>query len=152
MYSTNIILANLIFLFHIIILLFVILIPFTKIPLYLILHITFCISLIIHWAHNNNACSLTLIESKLRGISESDSFSYKFIAPIYDISKTEWSNFCYIITIILALISLYYLIISPKWKDFNECIRSANQYITQNNKLTLKEKIYIYFTCIVSLY
>ena len=152
MYPLNIILANLIYIFHIIIILFVILTPFYKIPAYLILHIIFCISLIIHWTKNNNACSLTLIESKLRGIPESDGILYKFISPIYDISKTEWSKFCYNATIILALISFYYLITSPKLNDFKKCINERNKYIDKNKNLSFKAKAYIYINCLQTLF
>ena len=87
--STNIFLANCISIFHTLVVLFVLLAPFIDIPAILILHITFSVCLLIHWWANNNICSLSYIESQLRGTDHTESFTHKFIAPIYDISKTE---------------------------------------------------------------
>ncbi len=122
--STNILLANLIRLFHIIIILFVFIIPFSNIPSLLILHITFSLSLLLHWYTNSNECSLTLLESKLRGIDRNAGFTHKFIAPIYDISLTKWSSICYIIIIILISISIYKLYNSKK---LHNAIKSYKQ-------------------------
>jgi len=107
--NTNLLLANAIYVFHVLIVLFVILAPFSNLPAILILHVTFCATLIVHWLASNNECSLTFLESKLRGLDKSESFTYKFIAPMYDISKTDWSNLCYVITFIVLGISLYKL-------------------------------------------
>ena len=119
--STNIFLANCISIFHTLVVLFVLLAPFIDIPAILILHITFSVCLLIHWWANNNICSLSYIESQLRGTDHTESFTHKFIAPIYDISKTEWSQICKIITIILLCISLYNLYYSKKTADIFRC-------------------------------
>lgn len=150
--TLNIILANMISFFHILVVLFMIITPFTKIPMYLLLHIVFSLSLLVHWYNNNNICSLSLLESKLRGIEYNNSFTHKFIGPLYDISETEWSKICYSITIILAFISLYYLIISPKWKDTKKCYRMTNEYIKQNKNLTLNERFNLYINCLNPLF
>jgi len=107
--DVNIILANMINLFHIIVILFVLFIPFSNIPMLLLLHIVFSMSLLVHWYNNNNQCSLTLLESKLRGLDVTESFTYKFIAPLYDVSKTDWSKICYSFTIVLMIVSIYRL-------------------------------------------
>jgi hypothetical protein len=112
--NVNIILANLIRLFHISIILFVLLAPITSVSYYLILHITLCISLIIHWLANNNMCSLSIVESQLRGIPYTDSFTHQFISPMYDMSKTSWSSICYIIVLLVMSISIYKLYTSGK--------------------------------------
>lgn len=125
--STNIFLANCIYVFHIFVILFVLLAPFIDIPAILILHITFSICLLVHWWANNNICSLSYIESQLRGTDRTESFTHKFIAPIYDISKTEWSRFCKIITIILLCISLYNLYYSKKTAKIFECYNKLIQ-------------------------
>jgi hypothetical protein len=115
--KVNVILANLIYIFHICIILFVLFAPFTNIPALLILHITFSFSLMVHWAFNSNACSLTLIESYFRNTDVTDTFTHAFISPIYDISATEWNNIVWIITIIVMCISLYKLIIHPVFNE-----------------------------------
>ena len=125
--STNIFLANCIYVFHIFVILFVLLAPFIDIPAILILHITFSICLLVHWWANNNICSLSYIESQLRGTDRTESFTHKFIAPIYDISKTEWSRFCKIITIILLCISLYNLYYSKKTAKIFRCYNKLIQ-------------------------
>lgn len=125
--STNIFLANCIYVFHIFVILFVLLAPFIDIPAILILHITFSICLLVHWWANNNICSLSYIESQLRGTDRTESFTHKFIAPIYDISKTEWSRFCKIITIILLCISLYNLYYSKKTAEIFKCYNKLIQ-------------------------
>lgn len=144
--SANIFLANMIYLFHIIVIVFVLLAPFSNIPAILILHVTFSFSLLIHWYNNNNECSLTYMEAKLRGLDRTESFSHKFISPLYDISKTEWSRYCYIITIVLMCVSIYYLYHSDKvskaWKCFND--RSKN---LEYKNMPLYKKIIFGFNC-----
>lgn len=126
--TSNIFLADIIHIFHIGVILFVIFAPISNIPAILILHVVFCISLIVHWIGNNNACSLTYFESYLRGLNDrSHSFSYKFIAPIYDVSKSDWSKICYTITIIVLLISLYKLYNSEKVTEAFQCYRDLNK-------------------------
>ena len=83
--NDNIFLANIIWFLHVLIILFILIAPFTNLTALLILHITFSISLLVHWAFNSNECSLTLLESQLRGIPRNESFSYKFISPVYNI-------------------------------------------------------------------
>ena len=123
----NIVLANFIFMFHTLIILFILFAPFIDIPAILILHITFSICLLVHWWANNNICSLSLLESKLRGMDHTESFTHKFIAPIYDISQTEWSRICIIITIILLCISSYKLYYSKKTFKMMECYNKLRQ-------------------------
>lgn len=121
-------LADIIFIIHIGIVLFVLFAPFTKIPAILILHITFCISLLVHWFTSSNVCSLTLLESHLRGMKSNDTFSHKLIAPMYDISSTDASTIAYIITYTMMFISIYYLYnsieLTNAFKDYYESDKS----------------------------
>lgn len=112
----NLLLANIIRLFHILVVLFILVTPFiTKDFMILLLHITSCISLIVHWMSNNSICSLTLLESKLRGIEIHHSFIYEFIAPIYEflhipiISENNLSTFIYVLVVSLMFFSIYRL-------------------------------------------
>jgi hypothetical protein len=92
-------------------------VPFTNIPYYLLLHITFSISLLVHWWNNSNVCSLSIFEAKLRGVEYTNSFTHKFIGPVYEISNTTWSKICYIVTIVLMILSAYKLWTSPAIKN-----------------------------------
>ena len=120
----NSFLANCISIFHYLVILFVIFAPFSNIPAILILHATFALCLMVHWWGNSNACSLTVLESYLRGLdSRTESFTHKFIAPIYEISASEWNNVVWIITIITFCISIYKLYYSHKVVNALKCYR-----------------------------
>lgn len=118
----SLLLADAIFLFHCIIILFVLLAPFSNIPAILILHITFALCLMVHWHANSNVCSLSILELQLRGLdSREDTFTHKFIAPMYDISTTEWSNMVWYLTIIVMCISIYKLYNTDKFQNAWKC-------------------------------
>lgn len=148
--NKNLLFANLIRIFHMIIILFVFLAPFSNIPALLILHITFSFSLLVHWYYNNNACSLTLLEANLRGIDVNKSFTHQFIAPMYDISQTQWSRICYIITIILMSISIYYLYHSEKVAKVLKCFEKRHEN-PEWNDFSIFQKSYFFFNCFKEL-
>jgi len=141
-------LANLIFIFHTIIVLFVLFAPFTKIPAILILHITFCICLLVHWYSSSNICSLSLMESKFRGLNYTETFTHKFISPIYDISESNWIIMCYYITFFVMFLSVYNLIQSEKFIETYNCICALK---FDENTPTSK-KIESYIECIKPLF
>lgn len=144
--NSNIFLANIIWFLHVLVILFILIAPFTNLTALLILHITFSISLLVHWVFNSDECSLTLLESQLRGIPRNESFSYKFISPVYNMSKTDWSYFCYIITISLMCVSIYKLYHSEKLSKTIKCFseRSKDEISTYN-------KMLIFFDCFKDL-
>ena len=98
--------ANLILLFHFCIVIFVLVAPFINIIAIWILHIIFCICMIIHWKLNNNICSLSVLEAKLRGLDYVETFAHKFVSPIYDISSSDWGSFTTVLTLIVLFISI----------------------------------------------
>lgn len=145
------ILANLVAIFHSIVVIFVLLSPFTNIPYLLVLHITFSISLLIHWWGNSNICSLSVLESKLRGLHYTDSFTHRFIGPVYDVSNSTWSTLCYVIVIVLALLSSYKLYTSKRWEQVSECYHKISESIKQNNgnaETSLWKKLMLYLPCV----
>ena len=103
----SVILADIAYYFHICIILFVLLIPFTNTVCLLLIHFLFCVCLLVHWGLNENICALSVIEAHFRGIDREITFTHSLIAPVYDIGGTEWSDICYILTIVLMYISLY---------------------------------------------
>ena len=102
---------------HILVVLFVIIAPFSDSNYLLIMHIILIPFIVLHWVLNNNTCSLTLAEKYIREISygiksdDKDCFVYQFIAPIYDFNKDHevYSNFIYTVTLGLWAISVYNL-------------------------------------------
>ena len=97
--------ANLIFILHCLFVLFILLVPWTDIPILLILHITFCISLFIHWKMNSDACCLTVLEGQMYGIRKPETFMQRLTSPIYTIDD----NMVYFLTFVLMCISMYKL-------------------------------------------
>lgn len=123
---TSVIFANIIWLFHLCVILFMILAPFTKIPGILILHITFSICLLVHWAANSNVCSLTVMEAYCRGVPATDTFMHELISPMYDISETDLNDIVHIVTYSTMILSIYYLYKSDKFKEALECYNKLN--------------------------
>ena len=115
------------------VILFVLLAPFFNYTNILILHITFSVSLLVHWLSNSNECSLSRLESYFRGIDNTCTFSHQFIAPIYDISQTNWDTMCYLIVLVTMCISMYRLFSHPKMNMFLKCYNSET---TLKNKLS----------------
>jgi hypothetical protein len=147
----NIYLANFIYFLHILVILFVIFGPFSNIPSILIIHIAFSFSLLVHWVANNNACSLTYLESQLRGVDVEKSFTYKFISPVYDISKTDWSRICYIITIIGLTISIYKLWTSKEFSKSLNCYRNLSND-PKFNTLPFYQRFKMSILCFIDLF
>lgn len=133
----NAFLADVIWWFHLAVISFVLLAPLSNTPYILLLHFVFSISLIVHWTANSNSCSLTLLESKLRGVPVNQSFSYQFISPVYDISKTSWSNFVYFVTILTMSISFYKLAKSQSFSNFKDQL----SFLEQQKKKSFKNYV-----------
>ena len=100
---------------HVLVILFVVCAPFSDSNYLLLMHITVIPFIILHWILNNNTCCLTVAERVISAttndnkIDDRDCFTYQFIAPIYDFNKNydDHSNFIYIFTVALWLISVY---------------------------------------------
>lgn len=121
MNTTNLFIANLIYIFHLGVVLFILFSPLFNEPSILILHIAFSFTILVHWIANNNICALSLFESKLRGIPYTQSFSHMLIGPIYDISNTTLCYISYIVVILLLIYSIYILINHDKWIKAKQC-------------------------------
>ncbi len=145
-FSGNEILADFIYIFHILIIMFVLLAPFTNVPYFLVLHITFSMSLLVHWYFNSDVCSLSMIESQFRGIQYQQSFSHRIIAPIYNVSSTSWSSFCYFAVVSLSLYSVYKLYNNDKISQAWACYRRMEQEL-KDKDMSMTTKIKKYLAC-----
>ena len=104
---------------HIIVILFVLITPFTNYNYFLFMHTIIVPFIMLHWYLNNNTCSLTVAEKEIRkrmnggnkNVNDDECYTYKFIAPIYDFNKNheKYSQFIYMLTTGLWFISLYKL-------------------------------------------
>jgi hypothetical protein len=97
---------------HTILVLFIVTIPFIGKNYLLFLHIVTGITILFHWIFNNNICSLTIIEYKLREIisgkpvEKKDCFMARLIEPVYDFKKNHQSRRILLYTILIGLILL----------------------------------------------
>jgi hypothetical protein len=100
-------LADVIRFIHILVIVFVIVTPF--IPnlswTILVLHLATVFTLLAHWFFDNDACFLTMVESKLRGIESHESFVHSIVSPIYKIDDALIKSLVWNITPILGIIS-----------------------------------------------
>ena len=110
------VLANLIFTFHLCIVIFVIFGFLSQVPMILLLHITFIIGLISHWAMNSDICSLSVMEAQCRGINYTETFMHRCISPIYNIHEYQLTKLCYIVSITGLAFSLYNLYNSERFR------------------------------------
>jgi len=126
------ILADSIFLIHMIITAFVLLAPFSDRLSFLILHVTFAATLMLHWATNSNICCLSLLESWVRKVELSQTFLNRIIEPVYVISEYKLSMVIWSATALLACVSLYKVVNHPnitklmECKDFVSCVKALN--------------------------
>jgi hypothetical protein len=114
---------DVVYVIHLAIVSFVVLGPFIgrNNPGILIIHITFSLCLMIHWITNSNVCSLSIIESQLRGSKISDTFTSRILSGIY---KNPSNEFIWVITIGLMFVSIYLLLINQRFIEMVECFRS----------------------------
>jgi len=117
---------------HLIIVLFIVIAPFTNSNYLLLLYVITVPFIILHWVMNNNTCSLTVAEKYIRQktygiiLNDDDCFTYNLIAPIYDFNKNyeAFSNFIYIATISLLSLASYKLI----YKVYNGEIKTIADF------------------------
>ena len=82
--------ANIISFLHLLVVLFVINVPLISNNPFVLMYYCFIVFFImIHWHYNDDTCVLTLIESKLRGKKDTETYFGKLIKPIYNVSSSE---------------------------------------------------------------
>lgn len=109
---------------HLIVVIFILVAPFSNSNYLISLHIIIVPFIVLHWVLNNNTCCLTMAEKYIReknagqsgqsgqSVKDDDCFTYKLVAPIYDFNKNNetFSILIYILTIGLWSVSVYNLI------------------------------------------
>ena len=107
---------KIIFICHLIVVLFVTLTPFSNSNYFLFMHSIIVPFIMMHWVSNNDTCALTLVEKELRkrlnkDYTHNDCFTCKIIEPIYHFKNNNKNraNTIYGITTILWSISLFKL-------------------------------------------
>lgn len=106
--------ANIIWAVHIMFVLWFILTPFSSNEPMLVLHLFTGPFLWLHWATNRDECSLTMLEMKLRGITEcKQSFFWNIVSPVYKIRDEDMRSGAWVISIILWLVTLTKILHRP---------------------------------------
>lgn len=101
---------------HLFIILFIILAPFSNSNYILFLHSIIIPLIVMHWILNNDVCSLTLMEKKIREKlygkqNISKCFTCKIIEPVYNFKDNhkKYDKLLYVVVSILWIISIYKL-------------------------------------------
>lgn len=116
--TSNDIILFLINIIHLLVIVFVVIAPFTNNNLLLLLHSISVPFIWLHWALNNDTCAITLMEKFVRiqmnggnYVDDKDCISYKVIGPIYNFmnENVDYSKWTWIMTIMLWFTTLYKL-------------------------------------------
>jgi len=102
---------------HLMVILFVVIVPFTNSKLLLLLHSIIVPFIMFHWIINNDTCAITVMEKFMREqingciVSENECFSHKIIGPVYNFMNehVDYSQWTWVMTITLWLITMYKL-------------------------------------------
>lgn len=100
---------------HIMLILFILVAPFSSSNYILFINLLIIPFIILHWALNNNECCLTALEHYFRKNSYNntikDGFTSELITPVYDFKKNniEFEKIIYIVPIISWIITVGHL-------------------------------------------
>ena len=86
-------LANIIHFIHIIFVIIMLISPWSNQPTLYKFYKIMVPALLFRWLTNYSKCDVTMIESKLRGIDESQGFIYKLVNPIYTFKSEKFFNY-----------------------------------------------------------
>jgi hypothetical protein len=135
----NNILLFLINVIHILVILFVVITPFTNSLFLLSLHSFIVPFIMLHWLLNNDTCAITIAEkfvrTKMNGgqvVNDNDCLSYKVIGPVYNFmnDNVDYSKWTWTMTFTLWLIT----IIKLYYKYENGELSNINYQLIQNHQ------------------
>jgi hypothetical protein len=85
---------------------FMVVAPFTSSRPALVLHAIVTPFLWVHWALNDDTCALTLLEKRLRGVDDGDSFFHAVVSPVYKIRDGDVRALCWAASALLWAVTL----------------------------------------------
>ena len=69
---------------HILLVLFMMLVPFlSNDKCLLAMHVVLSAGILVYWLLSDDTCALTILECKLRGIENTESFIHSIVSPVY---------------------------------------------------------------------
>lgn len=115
---------------------FVVFAPFLYYAPVTIIHIMFCILLMLHWITNQNICFLTVLEAKFKNKPLDQTLIHEILEPIYKIQENSLNILIWTFTISITLYSIYTL-----YKNEN-----FQKSITKTKERKFKEALVILFS------
>ena len=124
--------ANVIFVIHILVVLFFVVTPFLPVEQYgplLVLHAISTVFIWFHWILEDDTCALTVMEAQMRGLSFEEaksgkSFFHNVVSPIYKIEDEDMREISWGVSFVLWFISVAKITNRPDvLKDFFENFR-----------------------------
>lgn len=104
------ILANIIYILHALVVVFLVVAPFTSSDLAHLLHAVAVPGLVVHWALNQDVCFLTYLESVLRGVPITETFLDRLVGAFYRIpADLHLGQRATYVALLLWLVTLYRL-------------------------------------------
>lgn len=127
--------ADFIFLLHVLTFIFVVSVPFIGSDTLVLLNLVFMFGILVHWICNNNICILTVVEKAIRGTpDDAQTFFGKLFGGVYTFGKD--SRISWWILGFLILLSLYKVIkgnVVPKLiNDFKLSYKEIHRSIRQS--------------------
>lgn len=103
------ILCNVIFILHLFLVLFIVIVPFTKADvLLMLLHAIIVPCILIHWGLNDNTCCLTLLEQALRKDCKPEQlFFHQLVGPVYNADRDSFVVVCMIVLMTKSICNVY---------------------------------------------
>jgi hypothetical protein len=102
----NFILADMVYYIHLTFVIIMVIAPYSRLKILHNFYYVMVPTLFIRWVTNYSKCSVTTIESKLRGIQEEDGFIYKIITPIYNFKCEKRFNIILYLYMLTTWISI----------------------------------------------
>lgn len=99
--------ANIIWLIHVLVVILMVLVPLFGNKKYVSMYILIVPFLFFHWATNDDTCFLTILERKLRNVEKKDAFLQKLISPIYLLPNDDVGKLSKLIVLFLYYYCLY---------------------------------------------
>ncbi len=101
---------------HLLVIIFILLAPFSNSTFILLVHVIIVPFIMLHWLLNNDTCAVTEMEKFVRSqmeggrpVANGECFSYKIIGPVYNFisENADYSKYTWLLTLGLWGISLY---------------------------------------------
>ena len=114
---------------HILVILFVVLVPFTDNDFMLMIHTLIIPFIMVHWLLNNDTCAITLAEQYVRvqmnggnPVEDKECIAYKVIGPVYTFMNdyADYSTWSWTLTTCLWMISSFKVVNKFKKGELNK--------------------------------